>query len=211
MASRKKKIFLGIFIPIVIFGLGLGGINLGIYIKYKYLASLPAPEIDFPIANTEVIHIIWGYGDHEGNFHDGIDYGNNQTMAVVAWCDLEVGEIEVWYNEGGGHWQVNTHFIYNKRYGFGIGFESWALNESYALLQRDALAIDEGDILEKGDFIGNLLVHGSGSHIHFGMYDESLKENKTLCAYNYFSESAKTIFNTLWDFCGYGDDFWYTG
>ena len=96
MASRKKKIFIGIVIPIVIIGLGLGGINLGIYIKYKYLASLPAPEIDFPVANIEVIHIIWGYGHHGDYFHDGIDFGNNETMSVVAWCDLEVGETEVW-------------------------------------------------------------------------------------------------------------------
>jgi hypothetical protein len=31
-----------------------------------------------------------------------------------------------------------------------------------------------------------------------------------VCTYQYFTQTAKTIFDSLWDLYGYGDDFWYT-
>lgn len=209
MNSRKKKIFLGIFISVLIIGLGISGIFLYRIIRQHQLANLPTPVLDFPVANTDVIDIIWGYGDHEGNFHNGIDFGNNDTMTIIAWCELEVGDIQVWYNEIGGHWQVNLNLIFNARVRFGVNFESWALNETYANIQLDSLNINEGDIIQRGEVIGDLLVHGSGSHIHFGMYDESLEEEKSVCPYQYFSEAAKVTFHSIWDVNGYGDDFWY--
>ncbi len=212
MSTRKKKILLGIFVPLVVFGLGVSGIYIGSIVKRQLLAKLSGPVLDFPVVNPGVIDVIWGYGDHGGDFHNGIDFGNNDTMTVVAWCDLEVGEIDVWYNELGGHWQVNLDLIFNARYRFGVGFESGAQNETYANIQKDGLNITKGDILQKGEIIGNLFVHGPGSHIHFGMYDESIQDKeRTVCAYSFSQKPRKPLFMHFGTIVDLEMTEWYNG
>lgn len=203
--ARKRKVFLAIFIPILILGAGIGIVFLGGYIRDQRIQNLPAPVVDFPVENTDVIHIIWGYGNQSGNFHNGIDFGCNDSVNIIAWCDMIVEDITMFYNDVGGHWQTNVFLKFNDRYYFDCPFESWALNESYANLQKDAIAVEKGQTISRGELLGELLYHGSGTHIHFGMYDS----NADVCAYQYFSETAKSLFHPLWDLYGWGDDFWY--
>ena len=94
---------------------------------------------------------------------------------------------------------------FNDRFEFDCAFESWALNETYADIQRNAINVVEGQIVQRGGILGELLYHGGGTHIHFGMYDLG----EAVCAYHYFSGTAKAIFDPLWDKYGYGDDSWY--
>ena len=94
---------------------------------------------------------------------------------------------------------------YNERFVIEISFESWAQNETYANYQRDAINVTEGQMIQEGDIIGMLLYHGEGTHIDFSMRDQ----DEVICPYQYFSNEAKTIFDALWDKCGYGDDSWY--
>ncbi|MHA1555981.1 MAG: M23 family metallopeptidase [Candidatus Heimdallarchaeota archaeon] len=204
--KKKTKIFLGIFIPLVIIGAGIGGIQLVIFINDKMVANLDAPLIDFPVENTDVIHIIWGYGDQGGDFHNGIDYGCNTSVNIIAWCDMTVEDITTFYNDAGGHWQTNVQLEFNKRFSFVCAFEPWALNETFANYQRDAINVEIGQTIQRGEILGELLYQGSGTHIHFGMYDQ----NEDVCAYHYYTETAKSIFDPLWDQYGWGDDSWYT-
>ena len=74
------------------------------------------------------------------------------------------------------------------------------------MYQRDAIIVEVGDIVERGEVLGKLFCHGPGAHIDFGLLDQG----EDACTYQYFSEAAKTIFDSLWDLYGYGDDFWYT-
>ena len=98
------------------------------------------------------------------------------------------------------------NFQYNWKYDFDVAFESWALNETYANLQRDVIPLKFGQIIERGEVLGQLLYHGSGTHIHFGMKESG----KDVCAYQFYCPAAKATFLDLWDQYGYGDDSYYT-
>lgn len=56
--SRKVKILLGIFIPIIVIGAGVGGLFLTMY--WPAVWSSAPPVLDIPIENTDVVDIIWG-------------------------------------------------------------------------------------------------------------------------------------------------------
>jgi len=204
--KKSSKILLGVFIPLIIIGAGFGGIKLYEVIRDRRYANLDPPSIDFPVENSEIIHIIWGYGDQGGDFHNGIDFGCNTSVNIVAWCDMVVTRVETWFNDKGGHWQTNVNLEYNKRFTFECAFEPWALNETYANLQRDAINVEVGQTVLRGEVLGMLLYQGSGTHIHFGMHDLG----ESVCAYHYYTNEAKAIFDPLWDKYGYGDDSWYT-
>jgi murein DD-endopeptidase MepM/ murein hydrolase activator NlpD len=201
--KKKRKILLSVFISITIIAAGFGGFAL--YKFWPATWSKNPPVIILPIQNFNVIDCIWGYGDHNGSFHNGIDFGCNASVDVYAWCKLRVVEISTWFNADGGHWQTNILFRNNWQYSFDVAFESWALNESYANLQRNQIIVKINQIIEQGTKIGTLLFHGSGTHIHFGMK----KGTRDICAYSFFSNSSKVQFHNLWDRCGFGDDSWY--
>jgi murein DD-endopeptidase MepM/ murein hydrolase activator NlpD len=203
--ERKTKILLGIFIPIIIIGAGVGTVFLASYIQEVRKQNLPAPVIEFPVENLEIIHIIWGYGDHGGEFHNGIDFGCNTSVNIIAWCDMIVEDVKMFLNEGAGLWQTNVELKFNDRFSFTCAFESWALNETYGNIQRNAINVEAGDTISSGEVLGTLLYHGSGTHIHFGMHDMNLP----VCPYHYYSETAKSIFDPLWAQFGYGDSSWY--
>ncbi|MBN1328318.1 MAG: M23 family metallopeptidase [Candidatus Heimdallarchaeota archaeon] len=204
--KKGIKILLGVFIPLMIIGAGIGVVKISELIKNRHTATLEPPSIDFPVENIDIIHIIWGYGNQSGDFHNGIDFGCNTSVNIIAWCDMTVVDVTTFYNEDGGHWQTNVFLEYNKRFYFDCAFEPWALNETYVNYQRDAINVNIGDTIQRGEVLGMLLYQGSGTHIHFGMYDQG----EAVCAYQYFTEEAKLTFNTLWDKYGWGDDSWYT-
>ena len=134
----------------------------------------------------------------------GIDFVVNDSTDILASCVVEIIEKEMWLN--GDHWQTTLSMKYNDRFIFSIQFESFAQNETYGSYQRDAINVEVGDIVERGEVLGKLLCHGPGTHIDFGLKDQ----DEDACTYQYFSETAKGIFDTLWDLFGYGDDSWYT-
>ncbi|MHA1109698.1 MAG: hypothetical protein ACTSRE_01245 [Promethearchaeota archaeon] len=202
---RRKKVLLAILIPIIVISFGIGVVYIGGIIRENKISKLPAPSVDFPVEDPSVVHIIWGYGDQGGDHHNGIDFGCNTSVNIVAWCDMEVEDIDTFYNERGGHWQTNVGLKFNDKYSFVCAFEPWALNETYAYYQEDAISVEVGQIVTRGEVIGELLNYGDGTHIHFGMYNNTAD----VCAYQYFSETAKAIFDPIWDVYGWGDDFWY--
>ena len=201
--ERKAKILLGIFIPIIVIGGSLGGFAL--YQKLTEPKLKEPPILDFPVANPDVIDIIWGYGIQDGEHHNGIDFGCNTSVDIIVWCDLTVIDINTFYNDAGGHWQTNIFLEYDKKFEFVIAFESWALNETYANIQADAINVEEGRTVFKGEILGKLLYHGSGTHIHWGMYEDG----QDICGYQYFSAEAKVLFLELWEKYGWGDDSYY--
>jgi hypothetical protein len=205
--KKSVKILLGIIIPILIIGTGLGGYKIYEILQESRIQDLEPPVLEFPVLDTDVIHIIWGYGLHGEFFHGGIDYGCNTSVYIKVPCDVEVIGIETWiYSTDPVLWQTKVQLKFNEKYQIDISFESWAQNETYANFQRDAINVTEGQLLQEGDIIGMLLYHGSGTHIDFALMELGI----FTCPYQFFTTEARSIFNTLWDVCGYGDDSWYT-
>ena len=201
--SRKVKILLGIFIPIIIIGAGLG-ITL-LTINWPVVWNSEPPVIEFPFANSNTIGGIWGYGEHGGEFHGGIDFIINTSAEIIAWCKLRVKGITIHHNEYNGFWQTNVYFQFSWKYEFEALFESTAENETFANLQREAISVKFGQVIEPGETIGTLLFFGVDSTIHFGVKESG----NDVCAFQYFTPTAKATFLALWNNIGYGDGSWY--
>lgn len=192
--KRKTKIFLGIFIPILLIGSGIGGFVL--WSIWPATWSTDPPVLEFPVENIDVIHALGGYGDTGlGFFHNGIDFGCNESVNIIASCDVRVIEIKTWmYATDPDRWQTSVRMRTTFGYILEIAFESWALNESFGNLQKDALQLKIGQKVQQGEVLGELLYHGSGTHIHY-----MIRNNRdSICPYQFFSTNAKAIFDPLW-------------
>jgi hypothetical protein len=203
MSRKTKKILLGIFIPILVLSTGIGITFLTI--NWPVVWSSDPPLIDLPLDSTNV-EMIWGYGNHSGEFHNGIDFICNSSVDIIAWCKLRVTYITTFKNEGNGFWQTNVKFQYNWKTEFEAIFEPMTDNETQSTLQRDAIPLKFGQYIEPGEKIGTLLKFGNITLLHFG----AKESGSDVCAYKFFNPSAKATFHNLWDMFGYGDPSWYT-
>ena len=199
--GKKRKIGLIILLSITVIGLGFGGFVLWKMAPAHWTAD--PIQIAFPISDTQYIDALQGFGEMPwGDFHNGIDFGVNHSVELIAPCDLRITGLKTWYNEGGGHWQTNIGGSYNWKYRFDIAVESWALNETYGNLQRDALTIKVGQIVKQGDSLGHLLSFGCCAHIHFGM-----KESGTnVCPYQFMTPYAQSLTDSFYAMYGYSNN-----
>ena len=84
--KRKTRIILLVLIPIILVISGIGGYSLWNFWPATW--SSEPPVLDFPVENTDVIHIIGGYGNTGlGFFHNGVDFGCNDSENILAPCD----------------------------------------------------------------------------------------------------------------------------
>ncbi len=198
--SRKRQIILIVLITVLIIGAGVGGFALWSFWPADW--SRDAPTLEFPVENTNVIHILGGYGNTPyGFWHNGIDFGCNDSVNILAPCNLRLIGIKTWmYATDPDRWQTSVRFTINWAYSLEIAFESWALNETFADIQREAITLKVNQIVAQGEMLGELLYHGDGTHIHFMIR----YKGDAVCPYNFFSESAKNLFDSLWVTCGVG-------
>ncbi len=192
--SRKGRILLITFIVIIIIGGGIGGFFL--WFSWPAVWSNEAPVLAFPVEDSNVIHIIQGYGNMPwGVFHNGIDFGCNISVNILAPCDVRVTGIKTWmYATDPDRWQTSVQFNINWAYTLDIAFESWALNESFGNIQLEAIIVKVNQIIPQGGILGQLLNHGEGCHIHFMIK----YKGEPVCPYLLFSEDAKNLFDSLW-------------
>ncbi|HUT82591.1 MAG TPA: hypothetical protein VMZ29_15450 [Candidatus Bathyarchaeia archaeon] len=199
--KQRSKILLGIFIPIIIIGSSLGVFALWAYLPAEW--SREAPVLEFPVALVEVIHIIGGYGYVPwGGFHNGIDFGCNTSVNILAPCNVRVVGIRTWMysTDPPDRWQTSVQFITTWGYELSIAFESWALNETFADIQQEAVPLSLNQKISQGEVLGQLLYHGNGCHIHFMIRHNGVD----ICPYQLFSATAKAIFDPLFAVCGVG-------
>ena len=198
--SRKKRVILAIIISLTVIGVGFG--SFALYAYWPAVWNRDMPVLEFPVEDLDVIHVIQGYGDMPwGDFHNGIDFGCNESVNILAPCDLRVVGIKTWlYATDPDRWQTSVQFNINWVYRLSIAFESWALNETYAEIQRNAVNVKINQMVSQGEVLGELLYHGGGTHIHFMIR----YKGEDVCPYNFFSQSAKDTFDNLWSICGFG-------
>ncbi|MHA1651146.1 MAG: M23 family metallopeptidase [Candidatus Helarchaeota archaeon] len=188
--NKKFIILIAIIVVITTFGI----IILIENYKSQYPDTLSPgkdPILCLPLYDFSHCDAIAGFGQVSPDYyHNGIDFGVNDTTAIVAPHAAYIEMIQFWFNEKGGHWQTNIRLWLNSQWTLEIIFESWALNETYGQMQRDAILVSKGQYVEANQTLGSLLVHGPGAHIHFSVYSNDVGQ----CPYNYFSPSAKATF-----------------
>ena len=86
----------------------------------------------------------------------------------------------------------------NSQWEIRTAFESWALNETYGQLQLEAITVTVGQHVSANESLGQLLYHGSGCHIHFGV----IQGDTAVCPYPYFTAEAQATFEALYSVMG---------
>ena len=190
-SSMKKKVLAVVLIVIIL--VVFGSVTLWV-VFFRFPNTLTPgedPVILLPMQDFSHNTNIGGYGQVSPEyFHNGIDFGVNGTTAIVAPHAAYVEDVKFWFNDRGGHWQTNVRLWLNYQWKIEIVFESWALNETYGQLQRDEIVVNVGQYVEANQTLGNLISHGSSTHIHFGIYSN----NDDKCPYIYFSTAEKAVF-----------------
>ncbi len=196
--ANKKMILAAIIIIASVSGFSFWYLNFENTPSFLPLGE--SPEIILPLYQIENLDAIQGFGQLTPDFyHNGIDFGVNATTVIVAPHNCVVTWIQFWYNDKGGHWQTNVRLKINEEWEIEVVFESWALNETYGQYQRDAIIVEVGQILNVNETIGNLLVHGDGAHIHFGL----LTYGTGVCPYQHFTSEAKALFDAVFPYVNY--------
>nr|MDO8110867.1 hypothetical protein [Candidatus Sigynarchaeota archaeon] len=188
----KKKTAIGLVILVACVSAGLGGLLY--YLSFFTLPLGQDPSLTLPFSDTSHLHIIQGFGQvTPTRYHNGIDFSFNDTTQILASHGGLVLDVKFWYNERGGHWQTNVRIQLNFQWMLEIAFESWATMQPQGQLQADAITVKAGTKIQQDESIGNLVCHGEGCHIHFGLRSSSTD----VCPYPYFSAPAKTSFDAL--------------
>ena len=172
----------------------LAGVGVWV-IFFRYPSTLAlgqTPIISLPLNDFSHNSFIQGFGQiHTDYYHDGFDFGVNDTTVFVAVFSAYVADVKSnWYNERGGHWQTNVQLWINPQWEVEMAFESWALNETYGALQASAITVVRGQYVAANQSLGSLLAHGDHAHVHFAVRSWG----NGLCPYYYFTESAKAVF-----------------
>lgn len=165
------------------------------FVYFRYPDTVPSgqnPLLILPLYDFSHNDFIQGFGQiHLDYYHNGFDFGVNDTTVIVAPCNAYVFDIKSnWYNERGGHWQTNVELRLNAQWRISIPFESWALNSTYGALQANQILVHVGQYVAVNQTLGYLLCHGEHAHIHFSV----ISYDTHVCPYYYFTESAKTVF-----------------
>jgi murein DD-endopeptidase MepM/ murein hydrolase activator NlpD len=191
---RKGKICgITILLVLLVVGAWFFGFGPGRMLFYSYdLERGQSPELSIPFTDASHLHIIQGFGQVSAeNYHNGIDWGFNDTTMIIAAFGGYIIDVKTWFNEKGGHWQTNVRSALNLEWIIEIAFESWALNETYANYQAAEILVKTGQKVTLGQNLGNLVNYGEGTHIHFSLY----QINEAVCPYSYFTDAAKLTFD----------------
>lgn len=170
--------------------------------KWKY-AQFSFTALEFPFEDPSAIERIAGFGipNWSGTEpHNGIDlilYEYLTSAALMSPAQGTMRKIDVRenpYSNPEGQLIISIEIYVNKEYSVFLVIEPGTVDDDLRSDQMDALLVKEGQIIERGEVIGNLLVGELGyPHLHLMMNEG----DKCVCAYFYSSSTAKQIFDEI--------------
>ncbi len=142
--------------------------------------------------------------------HDGLDLTPTEDLvAFQASCEGEVFSVDAFPNQITGLYQVNVGIACGRDaiHGVVYAFEPASPDAADRDRQLANIAVAVGDLVEPGDFIGNLVrANPGGAHVHYGVL--SLGPIGQICPAPLFSDSVSQqllevvhIDHPGWGFC----------
>jgi hypothetical protein len=169
-----------------------------------YLLSEDCPPLEFPMEGG-MLNITdfngfnvsdWG---EPGVYHNGIDLAvdpHNWT-GILAAADGKIRKIEESenpYSHPPGIMMFSVYVTIARGWEIKYVIEPSAVTEQEKQLQRDHIYVVEGQKVTEGERIARLLCTDSDYvHLHFML----VFKNQAVCAYNYSSISARTIYENI--------------
>ena len=160
-------------------------------------------SLEFPFSQVEDIDRIAAFGipnwsDTEP--HNGIDLIVNQNLEksmVISPVKGTVKSIRMSenpYSNPVNQLILTVEIYVNKEWTVNLVIEPSAGDEATKTTQRNALRVNEGDVVDAWQEIGDLIVGEYGyAHLHFMV----LKNDDPVCAYDYSSDQAKELYENI--------------
>jgi len=124
----------------------------------------------------------WGFT------HQGVDFMTTKDLVPFqATASGTISTVTFAKEDGPMGWHVGFCIQYDETYGACYNFETFSQAEATGQKQMDNIFVQEGDILEQGDLIGNLVLGQGGTHVDFGVN----VPGDRICPEPFFTEDAK--------------------
>ncbi|TXT57862.1 MAG: hypothetical protein BAJATHORv1_10570 [Candidatus Thorarchaeota archaeon] len=191
MNSKKKALLV---LPLIVIVSIIG------YSYYNMSTSNSSPPtLEFPIAEPEKIERLSAYHTPDwgepGVYHNGIDLITTDNVTIISpTTGTVVGKTEH-LNTYGGNMLFTISIEYNWAWHVDLVLEPDFYDDANNSLQTSMIEVEVGQTVETGDEIGILLYNGPSyySHLHYMLR----VQGADVCAYNYSSSAAQTIFENI--------------
>lgn len=146
--------------------------------------------------------ILWmqpyGNVDHGGGnafFHNGIDFGTEHNGAFYSCSNGYVSQIEL--NTGVGWDGTNYRITIQVSKTVILDYHFEIAGEVSVIDRKNNIFISEGDKVEAGQHIGNLIVATQDiAHVHWSIFENG---EAITCPIDYFADDVKNSFESLYD------------
>jgi hypothetical protein len=120
--------------------------------------------------------------------HPGVDFKTSKDLIKVrASTSGTINNINIAKESGEMGWHAGFLIQYNSYYSVSYNLETFSKSDEIEQKVRDNLFIEDGQIVQQGDIIANLVYGGDGCHIDFGV---CIPGNR-VCPEPYFTEEAR--------------------
>lgn len=189
----NRKLLSAILIVFVGFGVVI------YFVFFSGVIQYDDPELDFPILESENVERISAYRTPDwgepGVFHNGIDLVIFDDVTIVSPANGTVVRITENVNPYAGNVLFDVTVRINPAWEIHLVLEPGFLDETNNSLQSDNILVSVNDNLESGDVLATLLHSENYPHLHYML----MHQGSDVCAYNYSSDAARTIFDDIAD------------
>ena len=158
--------------------------------------------LEFPFAAPADIDYLAAFGIPDwsgpGHPHDGIDLRTIQPTTIIAPIHGTISNI-TWNTTGALSTppdlvMVHVTIYVNDEWHVKLVFEPSGVQADILQAQLNALQVSQGQAVEAGDVIGDLLVGTEGyPHLHYMPFHNDVPQ----CAYAHSSDAARLIFDQI--------------
>ncbi len=139
--------------------------------------------------------------------HMGIDFFSNNSVSSIPFLSMIDGvvtRVESWVmeNQGGfDNWAYRIIIAINSKYIILLNFETFGHTEEIKQLQENNIFVKEGDLIKKGNPIGNLIIGSQFAHIHYSLKLSNVPDSESwLVPEPYFSNTAVELINDVFGY-----------
>ncbi|MGQ4912521.1 MAG: hypothetical protein ACP6KW_10165 [Candidatus Thorarchaeota archaeon] len=188
--NRRKKAVLAIPL-IVVMALLAHSTLLGISPGFE------SPALEFPILESGDVERLAAYHTPDwgepGVFHNGIDLIISNNVTIVAPVQGTIVSVGEQINPYAGNTLFEITVAINWGWQVKLVLEPGFLDAANNSLQHDMIDAVSGQRVVPGDELATLLYSNNYAHLHYML----LRYGQDVCAYNYSTAAAKTIFDTI--------------
>ncbi len=139
--------------------------------------------------------------------HMGIDFFGNSGVSSIPFLSMVDGvvtNVEPWVmeNQGGfDNWAYRIFITINSKYMILLNFETFGHTDEVKRQQEENLFVKKGDLIKKGDTIGNLIIGSEYAHVHYSLKLLNVLDTESwLVPEPFFSDTAVGLINTVFGY-----------